>query len=630
MRRWTYSLARWPSLWLGPLVTLTLPLAGVLVGYHRGLAEDRPPEVPAIVLEAQQARIEAIARAARATVAVFGLEGDGGGSGVIVTEDGYVVTNYHVSSPFGETMRCGLSDGRMIDAVLVSIDPTGDLAMLKLLAPGPFPTAIMGDSDQVQIGQWCFAIGNPFVLATNLQPTVTWGLVSGTGRYQYPAGTILEYSDCIQTDAAINPGNSGGPLFNAAGELIGINGRCSFEKRGRVNVGVGYAISINQVKRFMGDLRSGRVVDHATLGFTAATDSQRRVVVSNILSSCDAYRRGLRVGDQILSLAGQPTDTVNRLKNITGTLPRHWRPELTFVPSRKDAEPIQTVIRLEPLHSRKRLAEIVQGGLGGPPPQRLPPPAPAPEETPPEGPTDGPADPPANSSSGAAEEAVRSRFADFIDIREGFANYHFNRIELDRVLNLRPSWPGDPSDGTSTAWLLTGQLLAESTPAQLFLAPGGASFGLVDGPPQAAQTKRFAGAVLSQDPACLAIGWKLWQRWTLEGPQRMGEAIYIGESPLVTTGQWMDLVQITVDDVEVRCYSDPKLGQLRLIEIEADAESDPAEIYFDYPDPKSSMPDRSRLMFGNQYAIGFQASELTTIDPDQLPQPIRQPPGEQP
>ena len=92
-------------------------------------------------------------------------------------------------------------------------------------------------------------------------------------RYQYPAGTLLEYTDCIQTDAAINPGNSGGPLFDAEGRLIGINGRGSFEKRGRVNVGVGYAISINQIKNFLGRLKSGRIVDHATLGARVA---QRR------------------------------------------------------------------------------------------------------------------------------------------------------------------------------------------------------------------------------------------------------------------------------------------------------------------------------------------------------------------
>ena len=86
-------------------------------------------------------------------------------------------------------------------------------------------------SEAVRVGDWCFAVGNPFLLATDFQPTVSYGIVSGVHRYQPPAGTLLEYADCIQTDAAINPGNSGGPLFNAAGDLIGVNGRGSFEKR---------------------------------------------------------------------------------------------------------------------------------------------------------------------------------------------------------------------------------------------------------------------------------------------------------------------------------------------------------------------------------------------------------------
>ena len=179
------------------------------------------------------------------------------------------------------------------------------MALIKLLGRDDFPAATLADSDQVRVGDWCFAIGNPFLLATDFQPTVTYGIVSGTHRYQSPAGTLLEYADCIQTDAAINPGNSGGPLFNAAGELIGINGRGCFEKRGRVNVGVGYAISINQIKHFMGCLQSGRIVDHATLGATVAAERQGRVLVSNILESSDAYRRGLRYDDEIVSFAGR-------------------------------------------------------------------------------------------------------------------------------------------------------------------------------------------------------------------------------------------------------------------------------------------------------------------------------------
>ena len=110
------------------------------------------------------------------------------------------------------------------------------------------------------------------------------GLFPARTDTSFPSGTLLEYADCLQTDASINPGNSGGPLFDAEGRLIGINGRCSFEKRGRVSVGVGYAISINQIKHFLGCLRSGRIVDHATAGILVTSDEDGRVVVGDILA----------------------------------------------------------------------------------------------------------------------------------------------------------------------------------------------------------------------------------------------------------------------------------------------------------------------------------------------------------
>src|SRR5205823_10384616 len=162
-----------------------------------------------------------------------------------------------------------------------------------------FPAAPLADSDKVKAGDWTLAMGNPFLLATDFTPTVTYGLVSGVHRYQYPEASkgLLEYTDCIQIDTSINPGNSGGPLFNMAGELIGINGRISLEKRGRVNSGVGYAISINQIKNFLGQLRAGLDSDHASLGAIVKNKeedgSQSGMVVTRILESCDAHRRGL-------------------------------------------------------------------------------------------------------------------------------------------------------------------------------------------------------------------------------------------------------------------------------------------------------------------------------------------------
>ena len=137
-----------------------------------------------------------------------------------------------------------MPDGILYDAVLVGLDKVGDVALIKLLPkdeknPKPFPFAPLGDSDQTREGDWSLAMGNPFLLATDFTPTVTFGLVSGVHRYQYPEGTLLEYTDCIQIDTSINPGNSGGPLFNMKGELIGINGRGSFDKRARINSGSG-------------------------------------------------------------------------------------------------------------------------------------------------------------------------------------------------------------------------------------------------------------------------------------------------------------------------------------------------------------------------------------------------------
>ena len=194
------------------------------------------------VKKAEAERIAAIAKAAPTFVAIYAKDGQGGGSGVVISPEGYALTNFHVTHEAGIGMKCGMADGKLYDAVIVGIDPTGDLAMIKLLGRDDFPAAELGDSDLMHAGDWCFAAGNPFLLATDFHPSISYGVVSGVHRYQYPSGTLLEYSDCLQVDAAINPGNSGGPLFNAQGQLIGINGRGSFDKRGRVNVGVGYAI----------------------------------------------------------------------------------------------------------------------------------------------------------------------------------------------------------------------------------------------------------------------------------------------------------------------------------------------------------------------------------------------------
>lgn len=596
-------------------------------GESQSQVQTTQPEPAPEVLQAQKQRIEAMRVAAQATVGVFGVDGQGGGSGVCITPDGYVLTNFHVSSPFGHRMRCGLNDGKMYEAVVAGIDPTGDLAVLKMYGREDFPVAKIGDSDRVRVGQWCFAAGNPFVLATNLQPTVTYGLISGVRRYQYPAGTILEYSDCIQTDAAINPGNSGGPLFNAQGELIGINGRCSFEKRGRVNVGVGYAISIRQAMNFFWHLRSGRVLDHATLGFTVATDPKGKVTVSNILESSDAYRRGLRYGDEILRLDDRQIGTTNQLKNVTGIFPPQWRVALRF---RNETDTVDTAIRLQNLHLPIELEEIVKGESSEEP--KAPPRSPQeePEEVPnPESPDSEPpkpGEPPKGTPQGkglrgkeSASRKQKDSLADRYETKRGFSNYYFNRVELDRVValqKLRNQWPK-----SDQAWVLSGTVVGETTNVQMRVTDGAIGFTLGDKTESVDSKRGWTPWIQQQSLVSLALALRTWQQWHQSGPRMMGEAIYIGRSPLVGRTGLFDTTRITLGEVDAVVYSSPESGTIECIELFTDNQSDPAEIYFEKVQQNGGreIPERIRLAFGleTRLVVDIARSEwepVTVID----------------
>jgi len=323
-------------------------------------AAAQPPAAPlalaAPVQTGEQERVAVIAKVSPAVVAVNMLDGKGCGSGVIIDPEGYALTNHHVVFAPGMTppvMRCGLADGVFYDAVLVGYDFLGDVALIKLLPkePGkPFPFVELGNSDEVRLGESAVAAGNPFSVALDFTPTITFGIVSGTNRYE-PLGSApgrQEYTDCIQVDVAVNPGNSGGPLFNMRGQLIGINGRISLEKRGRVSVGVGYAISINQIKNFLAHLYAGHATDHATLGALVLTENEdadlARMVVRQILDDADAYRRGLRAGDQLVNFAGRNMSSTNHYKNILGTFPAGWRVPITY---RRENEAREMLVRLQ-------------------------------------------------------------------------------------------------------------------------------------------------------------------------------------------------------------------------------------------------------------------------------------------
>ncbi len=515
------------------------------------------------VLAAEARRVETIRRATATAVAIF-AGAEGGGSGVLMTADGYALTNFHVVQPAGVAMTCGLADGRLYDAVLVGLDPTGDVALVKLLGRDDFPFATLADSDAVEVGDWCFAAGNPFLLATDLVPSISAGIVSGTHRYQFPAGTILEYADCIQTDAAINPGNSGGGLFDSAGRLIGINGRASFEKRGRVNVGAGYAISANQLRNFMGCLRGGLLVDHATLGATVATAADGRVVVSDILDTSDAWRRGLRYDDEIVSLAGRPVRTVNAFKNILGTLPAGWQVPLAY---RRDGRRQEMLVRLAGVHAPAELARIVAAGDESRQAEPAPPPDGKPRRQP--------------AARQQPEPLLPDAVRGLYEARPGFTNHHFNLVERDRVAKALATAGGAPRRGE---WVLSGTL-ATGGEFRIELSDTVATIDLPTGTSTLDATAELDASPEPPGSGGMLAALVLWRRLATEGPAAVGRTIYRGTAPRdpraidPSGGDLVDVLETAVAGVEGRVAIDPE-GAVVGIDLWTAPDQDPCEIRF--------------------------------------------------
>jgi S1-C subfamily serine protease len=595
------------------------------------------------VLQAEQSRVEVVRQATAASIGVFGPGASGGGSGVVISPDGYALTNFHVAQPSGEYMQCTMPDGVLYDAVIVGVDPTGDVALIKLVGRDDFPTAVIGDSDELQVGDWCFTVGNPFLLATDFQPSVSFGIVSGVHRYQYPAGTLLEYADCIQTDAAINPGNSGGPLFNARGELIGINGRGSFEKRGRVNVGVGYAISINQIKKFLGYLKSGRIVDHATLGATVSTDETGAAIVTNIQESSDAYRRGLRYNDEIVSFGGRAVDSANSLKNILGTYPKGWRVPLSY---RRDGERYDILVRLGGVHRTEELLAKVAG-------EQVEPPTPEPKDQPkipiprlpedaPEGEEDNDPDNPRPNvprplrrlQQMMKRPKVPDAIAAQLEKRRGYANYYFNELNRDRIWSAFAQSPATESTESSETfptapggeWLVRGKTgEGDSFEASLrehdaFLSWQGRQVRLdLDGDPLSLVRQRLLlnGRVvedIGMDHGILMV-LSMWRRLLVDGPQQFGDVTYIGTAPIPGHDPLVDVLAGTRGVVDNHFWFAPDTGGMLGLEAYYDVQNDPVEIYFSEPVFLTSnrLPEKATVHLGDDV---LELSEMTVVVPE--------------
>lgn len=307
-------------------------------------AQEAPKAAPTVELDPADLkaarRFEArqmtlIRRLAPAVAAVFKEGEPGGGSGVIVDPRGYVLTNFHVSGT-AKRLRIGLNDGRTYRARLLGIDPGGDIALLRLedRQRRRWPSVPLGNSDLIRPGARVYAMGNPFLLAEDFSPTVTQGVASGIHRYRTGSGsTDLVYGDCIQLDASINPGNSGGPLFSAQGELLGINGLGGFRPdRVRINVGVGFAASITQIKNFLLDLRACRQCYHGTMNATVKDLTRGgktpRPTIDSISQTSKAYVAGLRLGDVVREFEGEAIRSQNQLLTRISRLPADRRVRL--------------------------------------------------------------------------------------------------------------------------------------------------------------------------------------------------------------------------------------------------------------------------------------------------------------
>ena len=237
------------------------------------------------------------------------------GSGVIVSPDGYMVTNNHVIGDDVEAVTVVLADKREVSAKIVGTDQYTDLAVLKVDLTG-LPVLPWGDSSKLKVAEWVMAVGNPF----QFSQTVTLGVVSALGRNV----GLSVYEDFIQTDAAINPGNSGGALINARGELIGINTAIYSESGGYQ--GIGFAVPSNVARRVVEDLIRYGEVQRGSVGFMAVTDlteylAQRLgapgvkgVLVSEMRRDSQAYIAGIRPGDIIVSFDGQKITDAQQLQ----------------------------------------------------------------------------------------------------------------------------------------------------------------------------------------------------------------------------------------------------------------------------------------------------------------------------
>ena len=240
------------------------------------------------------------------------------GSGFIISKDGYIFTNNHVVAK-ADKIKVKLTNGKEYDAEVKGRDPNTDLALIKIQADEELPSVTFGDSDKLRVGDWVFAIGNPF----GLEHTVTAGIVSAKGRV-IGSGP---YDNFIQTDASINPGNSGGPLFNLAGEVVGINTAIVAQAQG-----IGFSVPVNMAKSILADLKTKGSVTRGWLGIAMQDltpdmaenmkfQGNKGILVGQVFTGDPADQAGIKTGDIIIAIDGRPVKNSHELLHLVAALP---------------------------------------------------------------------------------------------------------------------------------------------------------------------------------------------------------------------------------------------------------------------------------------------------------------------
>ncbi|MCL5279611.1 MAG: DegQ family serine endoprotease [Planctomycetes bacterium] len=268
---------------------------------------------------------------------------EGQGSGFIISEDGYILTNNHVVGDV-DKITVVLKDERTFTAKLIGTDPESEVALIKIEGDN-FPVLPMGDSSKIEIGDWVIAVGNPF----GLSETVTVGVISAVGRNNMH---IAAYEDFIQTDAAINPGNSGGPLINLDGQVIGINTAIVSESGGYM--GIGFAIPINMARTIQEQLKKNGKVSRGYMGLLAqdvdadvaeglGLKEAAGVVVATVEKGSPAAKAGVKVQDVILAINDKKIKSYDAFRNEVALLAPGSRARLDII---RDGKSVELTVKL--------------------------------------------------------------------------------------------------------------------------------------------------------------------------------------------------------------------------------------------------------------------------------------------